>query len=363
MGGPGSAYNWAGLWIYQVDGGDPVRVLGGQVTYGSWAPDGTKFVLDLGPPYYEIWAADLDPGLSTAQALGPALTVEEYCLERIEDCNRALTGDPNLFDNHVERALCALWIGSDQASRYLQELDNAADRVSAYPRICAQCARWILGNSALHDRLLPLALVLAHKATEKAPGYGRDLAARLQRMGQQEEAARLRQMAETAADFLINGGFEDGVRSPWSRYGNVTTEVVTELVGASAPEGPAEGKFCLYVDVAPGTTNVWDAGLRPLGAVFETGKQYTISAFLKAKQGALDVKFTPQLHQDPWTAYGDEVITITDKWAEYHVTTPVFTEDVNPATFYFHIGHATGGFWIDDVRFYEGDYVPAIAEQ
>ena len=41
-------------------------------------------------------------------------------------------------------------------------------------------------------------------------------------------------------------------------------------------------------------------------------------------------------------------------------TIPVFKEDVSPANFVFHLGAATGGFWIDDVRFYEGDYVPTI---
>jgi hypothetical protein len=44
---------------------------------------------------------------------------------------------------------------------------------------------------------------------------------------------------------------------------------------------------------------------------------------------------------------------------EYYVTTDVFTEDVSPAGFTFHIGAAAGAFWVDDVKFYEGDYVPA----
>ena len=44
--------------------------------------------------------------------------------------------------------------------------------------------------------------------------------------------------------------------------------------------------------------------------------------------------------------------------AEYSVTTPVFTEDVSPASITFHIAFAAGEFWVDGVRFYEGDYVP-----
>jgi hypothetical protein len=135
--------------------------------------------------------------------------------------------------------------------------------------------------------------------------------------------------------------------------------VVTELVGAAVPESPLEGRFCLYVDVAAGMANASDAGLLPFGNfVFEAGKKYTVSAFLKARKGTLDITFKPQHDVRPWPGYGDEVMTITDTWAEYHVTTPVFKEDVRPGNFVFYVGAAPGGFWIDDIRFYEGDYVP-----
>jgi hypothetical protein len=160
-----------------------------------------------------------------------------------------------------------------------------------------------------------------------------------------------------AVNLLVNGGFEDGVLEPWGTYGDVTAEVVQELVGAAVPEPPVEGAFCLYVDVAPGIANFWEAGLQPVGEVFEAGNRYTISAFLKAKEGTLDINFKPELGADPWTGYGEQMITITDEWAEYSVTTPVFTEDVDPASFTFHIGSAQGGFWVDNVRFYEGSYV------
>jgi hypothetical protein len=44
---------------------------------------------------------------------------------------------------------------------------------------------------------------------------------------------------------------------------------------------------------------------------------------------------------------------MTDTWAEYSVTTDVFTEDVSPASITFHIGFAAAEFWVDDVRFVE----------
>ena len=352
-----------GLWIYDLDRREAVKVLSGQITFACWSLDRTQLLFDLGPPYFEMWATDLDPGIRTAEALGPGRTLEEHHLERIEACNRQLDLDPNLLYGHCERAASALWLGNDQASVYLQELERAVDRV---PRPAAECylyAQAFLRRTAFRDQLMPLIVLLARKAAEKEPGYASHFSYVLEHLGQQKEADHLWMLAEPSANFLVNGGFEDGVFDPWSSYGKPTAEVVQELVGAAVPEAPIEGSFCLYVDVAEGIPNFWDAGLQPVGEVFEAGKKYTISAFLKARKGTLDITFKPELGEDPHTGYGEQVITITDTWAEYHVTTPVFKEDVRPASFSFLIGAAAGGFWLDDVRFYEGDYVPTLVGQ
>jgi len=154
-------------------------------------------------------------------------------------------------------------------------------------------------------------------------------------------------------NILANGGFEDGVVDPWSTYGNATMEVVQELVGAAVPEAPIEGSSCLHLVVPEAGANFWDAGLQHEGHVFEAGKKYTLSAFLKCKQGTLDINFKPELGEDPWTGYGSQAFTMTEEWAEYSITTDVFTEDVSPATITFHIAYTPGDFWVDGVRFVE----------
>jgi serine/threonine protein kinase/tetratricopeptide (TPR) repeat protein/Tol biopolymer transport system component len=367
VGGVNQPEDRTGLWIYELDKTKAVKVLSGQIPAGGWSPDKKQLLFGLGPPYYEMWIADLDPGLSTVEALGPAKTVREHFLERIEACNRQLDLDPNLLFDHWERTACALWTDQDQASLYLEELDRAVDRVPHYADACYEYARGILRRPVHRDQLMPLVRLLARKAVEKEPKYAKRLAPILYNMGQQQDAMRLWEMAEVTGNLLINGDFEDGVLYPWNTYDNVTgevvTEVVTKLVDATIPEGPAEGDFCIYVDVALGITNTSDAGIHPVGEVFEAGKKYTISAFLKARKGNLDITFKPELGIKPWTGYGEKIITINDTWTEYHVTTPVFKENVIPASFTFHIGHAPGGFWIDDVKFYEGDYVPTITEK
>ena len=153
----------------------------------------------------------------------------------------------------------------------------------------------------------------------------------------------------TLENILTNGGFEDGVVEPWSTYGDATMEVVQE--------SPIEGSSCLHVTVNSAGANFWDAGLQDAGYVFEAGKKYTLSAFLRTSQGTMDINFKPEHAADPWEGYGDQVFTITEEWAEYNVTTPVIDADVDPASITFHIAFAAGEFWIDGVRFYEGDYV------
>jgi len=154
-------------------------------------------------------------------------------------------------------------------------------------------------------------------------------------------------------NILVNGGFEDGVMDPWSTYGNVTTEVVSELADANVPEAPIEGAYCLHVVVPEAGANSWDAGLQNAGHVFEAGKQYTLSANVKSKAGTLDIHFKPERAADPWEGYNDTTFTMTEEWTEFSVETGVIPADVDPASITFHIGFAPGDFWIDDVKFSE----------
>ena len=155
---------------------------------------------------------------------------------------------------------------------------------------------------------------------------------------------------QEGVNLLENGGFETGEMAPWTTYGSVATEVVQEA--------PIEGNYCLHLDVTATGANFWDVGLQHRGhSIFEQGKKYTLSAFLKCGGGTLDINFKPEQDGDPWTGYGEQVHTMTEEWEEYSITTPVFAEEVNPASITLHIGFEVTDFWIDHARFYEGDYV------
>jgi Tol biopolymer transport system component len=90
-----------GLWIYRLDGREPVKVLGGQIRTGPGARDGTKFVFQLGG---SIWTAELDPKVSTIEALGPGQTVEEHVQDMIAFYTRRIEADPQDAYAYSDRA-------------------------------------------------------------------------------------------------------------------------------------------------------------------------------------------------------------------------------------------------------------------
>jgi len=93
-----------GLWIYPLDGSEPTKALTSQIMAASWTADGTKFVFGLRPPYFELWSADLDPTLSTRQALGPGQTLDEHWENMLRLYTRRIEADPQDAYAYADRA-------------------------------------------------------------------------------------------------------------------------------------------------------------------------------------------------------------------------------------------------------------------
>ncbi len=103
LGGAGGGENRTGLWIYRFDRNEPAQVLDGQITAASWTPDGTKLVFSRGA-YFDIWAADLHPGFSALESLGPGRTVQEHLRDSLALYTRRIAADPQDAYAYAERA-------------------------------------------------------------------------------------------------------------------------------------------------------------------------------------------------------------------------------------------------------------------
>ncbi|MFC1605089.1 protein kinase, partial [Planctomycetota bacterium] len=118
--------NQMGLWIYSRKTHTAAKVLPSPMTtaLACWSDDGRRLAVCLGPPFVEIWLADLIPNRPTAESFGPSQTVEEHTSSLIEKLNRRINADPTLVFAYHMRADCALWAGHQKATEYLQEFDH-----------------------------------------------------------------------------------------------------------------------------------------------------------------------------------------------------------------------------------------------
>jgi serine/threonine protein kinase/Tol biopolymer transport system component len=96
----------SGLWIYRFDQAQPKRILDPRIVAGAWAPDGTRLVFQLGLPFNEVWAADLNPHTSVIETLGPGRTIAEHFEEGIALYTRRIEADPLDADAYSARAGC-----------------------------------------------------------------------------------------------------------------------------------------------------------------------------------------------------------------------------------------------------------------
>jgi Tol biopolymer transport system component/thioredoxin-like negative regulator of GroEL len=114
LGGANRTGDWSGLWIYDVGRKGATKALSGQITVASWSPDSTQLLFSLGPPYFEIWIADLDPTVPTADSLGSGQTVEEHCREMVRLHSRRIEMDPDNAGIYLDRATYYEWLGEDE---------------------------------------------------------------------------------------------------------------------------------------------------------------------------------------------------------------------------------------------------------
>jgi len=126
----------------------------------------------------------------------------------------------------------------------------------------------------------------------------------------------------------------------------------------------AIGKCSLFVEIdqlLPDKS--WEPQVHQTGYTFKAGKTYTLSAWYKAEEPRL-LRMCIGRAASPYETWLNKTFTVETEWKEFW-TTGAVPEDVTPGR--ITPARNEGGFtdinyWVDDVKFYEGEYVPTETE-
>jgi hypothetical protein len=74
----GRMHHCSGLWVFDFERRQGSHLFDPETVYCNWSPDRSHVALDVFFPVSEIWLAQVDPNLPTAEALAPLQTRAEY---------------------------------------------------------------------------------------------------------------------------------------------------------------------------------------------------------------------------------------------------------------------------------------------
>jgi hypothetical protein len=158
--------------------------------------------------------------------------------------------------------------------------------------------------------------------------------------------------AEEVKNFVINNDFEEGAGN-WSLW---VEDANAGAVMEADKKEQLKGKQSLLIDIfkAGGGKRV---ELHQRHFNLKKGQKLTYALWTKADSVRPAIMIANH-RAAPWTVYGSKNFLIEQDWKEFW--TPVLMPvDDNIVGIYLELRDSTKGkVWVDNVRFYEGDYVP-----
>ena len=165
-------------------------------------------------------------------------------------------------------------------------------------------------------------------------------------IGKSSYAAEIQNLAR-------NGDFEEGLIE-W----NLRQDVGAIATMKEEKKDSIKGSSCVYIkiDNVAGTA-AWHLALYQDGHQMEKDKNYTLSFWARAEEFRPVIVYVEQA-ADPWDEYGRKQVEVNEEWKEYWTT---FTSIVS-SPIWLRIGLGTSGvsIWVDNVRFYEGQYAEEV---
>ena len=151
-------------------------------------------------------------------------------------------------------------------------------------------------------------------------------------------------------NLIRNNDFEEGLIEWDLRQSEGAVASMKEEKGESI-----KGRSCVYIDIDNvARTSAWHLSLYQEGHSLEEGQTYTLSFWAKAEEPRPVVCYVEQA-ADPWDEYGRESVEVNGEWQEYWTT---FIATLSGAVWpRIALGESDVNIWVDNVRFYEGEYV------
>lgn len=157
-------------------------------------------------------------------------------------------------------------------------------------------------------------------------------------------------MAAEIENIIRNGDFEDG-KVEWE---------LRQSEGAAAEikedkKEAVKGDLCVFIEIANvAGTSAWHLALFQEKHEVEKGETYTLAFWGKAEETRPVALYVEQA-ADPWDEYGRKSFQVNDEWQEFWITFPAIVS--GPVWPRIALGESDVNIWIDNVRFFIGDYV------
>ncbi|MBC8217211.1 MAG: PD40 domain-containing protein, partial [Planctomycetes bacterium] len=156
-----SHYTQLGMCLFNVEQAEATHVLNLTRPWcrTMWSPDGSQLVVD---PYSgkDVWLLDIDPGMSPTEALGPAMTTEEFLGWLLEKWDRRIEADPLSAENYVSRAVVSL--AAKDYDRARQDIDHCGALINEpNDPACYAIWHWTLLYSK-HGRHIEAEILVPH---------------------------------------------------------------------------------------------------------------------------------------------------------------------------------------------------------
>lgn len=163
---------------------------------------------------------------------------------------------------------------------------------------------------------------------------------------------------------LVKGGdFEDDAdMTNWSAFSSGGATIVMERDNKEA----AVGDVSVMLEVTGvDAASPWNPQFRQLpygtAMTIEEGMTYTLSMFMKADKPR-DIQMLIFREVPSYEVRFSKTVNLGTEWEEYWVTGTA-PEDSQVAMKLLNAGAGKGFYWVDGIRFYEGEYVPTFEEE